>query len=117
MQWINGLLILLVFQCLGELIKSSLNWILPGPVIGLVLLFLFLCMRGKTADSLQACSQQLIQNLGLLFLPAATGVFFLSELTLPQWLAIAVAVLISTALSLLFNALLLKKLSAKQPTD
>ena len=115
MKWLNGLLVLLLFQCLGELLKWSLDLLLPGPVIGLLLLFVFLCLQGRVSEPLQQTAQGLIQHLGLLFLPAATGVFFLNGLSLQQWLAIAVAVVVGSVLSLLFNGLVIRWLTGTEP--
>ncbi|MCR8922225.1 CidA/LrgA family protein [Dasania sp. GY-MA-18] len=107
---IKGLSILLFFQCLGELIRSYTQVALPGPVIGMLLLFAALCLRGGVAKSLQNASQSLIGLMTLLFVPATTGLFFLSAQIMSQWLAIAVSLVAGTVLSLIFNALLMKRL-------
>ncbi|WP_339671765.1 CidA/LrgA family protein [Dasania marina] len=107
---IKGLSILLLFQCLGELIRSYSQVALPGPVIGMLLLFAALCLRGGASTSLQSASQSLIGLMTLLFVPATTGLFFLSTQIMSQWLAIAVALVAGTVLSLSFNVLLMKRL-------
>lgn len=110
---IKGLLILLLFQCLGEAIKAYTQAILPGPVIGMLLLFSTLCLYRHVPTSIGTASQSLIKLLPLLFMPAAVGLFFLDERFNQQWVAIAAAVIVGTALSLLFNAWLMKRLVEK----
>ena len=111
---IKGLTLLLLFQCAGELIRQYSGIVLPGPVIGMFLLFLALCLRGRGSSSLQKASQTLIGLMTLLFVPATTGLFFLSSQIMSQWLAIAVALVLGTVLSLVFNAMLMRKLVTRR---
>jgi holin-like protein len=108
---LKGLLVLLVFQCFGEAIKLSLDISVPGPVIGMVLLFLGLVLRGSPGTSLVKASQVLIPLLGLMFLPASAGLFFLGSTFDNQWPAILAAVIIGSIASLFFNALIMKWLT------
>lgn len=117
MSLINGLLVLLVFQCLGEAIKAYFDIVLPGPVIGMFLLFFSLCLYRGVPAAVATSSQTLIPLLALIFLPAATGLFFLGPQFNDQWLAIIAAVTLGSALSLIFNALLMKWLSRRVPAD
>lgn len=117
MSLINGLLVLLVFQCLGEAIKAYFNSVLPGPVIGMFLLFFGLCLYRGVPAAVAKSSQTLIPLLALMFLPASAGLFFLGPQFDDQWLAIFVAIVLGSALSLIFNALLMKWLSRRLPAD
>ncbi|MGK0498502.1 MAG: holin-like protein [Oceanicoccus sp.] len=107
MPLLSGLLVLLLCQCAGEAIKAYFQLSLPGPVLGMLILFCGLCLYQKTPDSVAKCSQTLIPMLGLLFLPAATGLFFLGAGYADQWPAILAAVILGSLLSLIFNGLLL----------
>jgi len=86
---ISGLVQILLFQSLGELISQFLLPTLPGPVIGLVLLVLWLVLRRGVNAELAMVADGFSQYLGLLFVPAAVGVV----LFLPQLKANAVAIL------------------------
>ena len=78
---IAGLVQILFFQGLGELISKFVFTSLPGPVIGLVLLLAWLMLRGKLDPSLALVADGFSQYLGLLFVPAAVGVvLFLPQL-------------------------------------
>ena len=114
MSLINGVLILLLCQCAGEAIKAYFNLAFPGPVIGMFLLFFGLCIYRRTPPAIAKSSQALISLLGLMFLPAAAGLFFLGAEFDDQWPAIIAAVVLGSLLSLIFNALLMSALSGKQ---
>jgi holin-like protein len=107
---IKGLFVLLLFQCLGEAIKAVTGIILPGPVIGMLLLFFTLCLLRHTPSSVGEASQGMIKLLPLLFMPASAGLFFLDPRFNQQWLAIGGAIVVATILSLLFNGWLMKQL-------
>ena len=74
--------------------------------------FLALSLRGQSVPApLQQSSQQLIRYLPLMFLPPAVGIFFLGPQFNDQWPAIIGAIVVGTFFSLLFNAVLMKRLS------
>lgn len=111
MPLLNGILILLLFQCLGEAIKQHLHLNIPGPVIGMVLLFISLMIHGQSPTSVTKASQTLIPLLGLMFLPASAGIFFLGPALNQQWFAILAAIVVGSVASVFFNALVMNKLS------
>ncbi|WP_317932515.1 CidA/LrgA family protein [Halioxenophilus sp. WMMB6] len=104
---IKGLLWLFGFQLLGELIVRSFGWLVPGPVVGLVLLFAVLLVV-PTPQSLTKVSDTLVKNIAVMFLPAGAGLFFLPESVIGQWPALLAAVVGGTAISITLCALLLK---------
>src|ERR1700694_1976716 len=65
---------LLLFQLVGELTVRSLGLPFPGPVVGLVLLFVALMIRGGVPEPLRAVSTTLLRHLMLLLVPATTAV-------------------------------------------
>lgn len=74
--------VLLVCQLAGETISRGLGLPLPGPVIGLALLFLLLVWRGEREDSILdsreggaigSIADRILAILGLLFVPAGVG--------------------------------------------
>ena len=72
---IGGLLVLLGCQLLGQLVTDALGLPVPGPVVGLVLLLVWLHLREPAEDSglARVCSA-LLRHLQLLFVPAGVGV-------------------------------------------
>ena len=75
---INGLLWLLAFQLVGEVLVRTLGIDVPGPVAGLVLLFVVLQLRRPPAGAnLFRAADGLLKHLQLLFIPAGVGVITL----------------------------------------
>lgn len=107
----RGLLLLLVFQCCGELIKIATGTVLPGAVIGLLLLFIVLLLRGGVPDSVDTTGSKLIARLPLLLTAPSVGLFFLGERLHGQWLAVVIAVVAGTLITLLFSAIVMAKLT------
>lgn len=110
---ISGLVQILFFQSLGELISKFALPFLPGPVIGLVLLLAWLVIKKDINQPLAFVSDGFSKYLGILFVPAAVGVV----LFLPQLKANAVpiigALVGSVILTIACSALVLKLLSKK----
>ena len=110
---IFGLVQILLFQSLGELISQLLLPTLPGPVIGLVLLVLWLVIRKGVNAELAMVADGFSQHLGLLFVPAAVGVvLFLPQLK-ANALAIISALVGSVVLTIAASALVSRLLSKK----
>ncbi|MCO5732947.1 CidA/LrgA family protein [Rhizobium sp. SSA_523] len=75
---LRGLAALLLFQLIGECLVFLVKLPVPGPVIGLILLFVFLramqSWKGTSFPQIETASGALLSNLGLLFVPAGVGV-------------------------------------------
>jgi holin-like protein len=99
------ILTLMGFQVAGEVIVTILNLSLPGPLCGLGLLFAWLRVAGGPSEGLARVAQVLIDHLGLLFVPAAAAVIGVGAQLLGDGVAIAVAIVGSTALSILVGGL------------
>jgi holin-like protein len=113
MLTIPGLVQILLFQGLGELGSYFLFPTLPGPVIGLVLLLLFLLIKGQVNPSLEFVATGFTQNLGLLFVPAAVGVILFLPQLKAHWFAISLALVVSVALTIAVTALVLRFLARR----
>jgi hypothetical protein len=112
---IYGLVQILLFQSLGELVSKFVLPTLPGPVIGLVLLVLWLVIRKEVNAELAMVADGFSQYLGLLFVPAAVGVV----LFLPQLKANALAIisaLIGSVVLTIASSAIVARLLSKKPT-
>jgi len=107
---LGAITLLLVYQLIGEIIVQFLRLPIPGPVIGLLLLFLTLSVRGKLAAPLRDTANGILQHLSLLFVPAGVGVMVHFARVSGEWLPILSAVLISTALAIAVSALVMRAL-------
>lgn len=110
---LEALAILLLCQLLGELTVAALNLPVPGPVVGMIFLFIGLMIRGSIPESLAQTANGLLAQLSLLFVPAGVGV--MSHLTLlgNQWLPLSASLIISTLLTIAVTGFLMQKLSGK----
>ena len=104
---LSALTTLLVFQLIGEVLVRGLDLPVPGPVLGMALLFLRLCWQGRADPHLQGTAQGLLQHLSLLFVPAGTGVMLHFSRVADEWLPLLVALIGSTLLSMAVTALVM----------
>lgn len=107
---LGALTVLLVFQLIGEVLVQFAGLPIPGPVIGLLLLFLSLCVRGSLVVPLRDTANGLLQHLSLLFVPAGVGVMVHFSRVAGEWLPILTAVIVSTALAIGVSALVMQAL-------
>lgn len=114
---LRGLCILLLFQCAGELIILLTGWPFPGPVVGMLLLFCALQLRGHASDGLTQCSQVLIRHLSLFFLPAGVGIFFLAQSQAGQLPAMLAAIFFGTIATLCLTGSLFQMLLKASPDE
>ncbi len=111
---IEGLVRILLFQGLGEVIAHFLLPLVPGPVIGLLLLLAFLVARGEVHEGVELVSSAFMRYLGLLFVPAAVGVVLYWPHLQRQALAISVTLVVSVIATIAASALLAKWLDRKK---
>lgn len=114
---IGALTLLLVFQLVGEVLARALGLPIPGPVIGMALLFVALILRNGPGDELRGTANGLLQHLSLLFVPAGTGVMLHFRRLGDEWLPLTVALVFSTLLSIAVSALLLNALTRRSRHD
>jgi putative effector of murein hydrolase LrgA (UPF0299 family) len=109
--------ILLIFQCLGEGVAFVTGLPIPGPVIGMLLLFAALVARPRLAEAVEGTAHELLRHLSLLFVPAGVGIVVAAANVSGYWLAIVVAVVVSTLLTLAVTALVLQALTRRAGRD
>jgi holin-like protein len=108
---ISGLVQILLFQGLGELATHFFLPLIPGPVVGLILLLGFLALRKRVNPSLDEVASTFSQHFGLLFVPAAVGVVMFWPHLKAHAVAVVVALVVSVVLTIAVTALVLKGLS------
>ena len=91
---------LLVFQCLGEGLVFGLGLPLPGPVAGMLLLFVALLVWPRLLAHIEETGTELLRHLSLLFVPAGVGIVASASSISGHWVAILVSVIGSTILTL-----------------
>jgi holin-like protein len=109
MTFLRGITTLLIYQVVGESLVLVTQLPIPGPVLGMFLLFITLViLNKKTDEALQDASRALLSHLSLLFVPAGVGVMVYFHRIQSEWVPISVAVIGSTLLTLIVTALCMK---------
>ncbi len=111
---LRGLTWLVLFQLLGTAINALLLPMLPGPIIGLLLLLVCLMVRGEVGEPLTLAAASLLRYLPLLLVPAAVGVMVYAKAIAADFWAVVGALSLSLVLSLVFAGWLMQKLIERQ---
>jgi len=111
---LGALTVLLVFQLAGEALVLYFGMPVPGPVVGMLLLFASLLVRGSVPAGLRATANGILQHLSLLFVPAGTGVMLHFSRVAGEWPAILLALAGSTALCIGVTALTMQALMRRR---
>lgn len=111
---LRGLSWLVLCQLLGTALNALLLPMLPGPIIGMLLLFAFLLLRGEVSESLNEASASLLRYLPLILVPPAVGVMaYASDIVADFWAVIG-ALVLSLLISLAFSGWLMQRLIDRQ---
>lgn len=111
---IGSMAALLVLQLVGEIIVRLTGLPLPGPVLGMILLFVCLLARGGAPKTFADTSRGLLDYLALLFVPAGVGIITHLDRVADEWLAIALTLVASTALAIVVTGLTLQALTQRR---
>ena len=108
---LNHLTLIFACQLAGEAITRAFQTPLPGPVIGMVLLFAYCAMRKGIPEDLATVGDNLLKNLSLLFVPAGVGVMVYGALFAREAVAIVAALIGSTVITIGITALIMQRLN------
>lgn len=114
-----ALTLILTLQLVGEALARGLGLPLPGPVVGMALLFAGLVIAGGPGEDLRKTASGFLDNLGLLFVPAGVGVTVHLGRAAEEWTAIAAALIPATLVTLVATAWAFRLLdgSAEESVD
>jgi len=114
---LHAFAVLLCLQLAGEALVRAVGSPLPGPVIGLALLFVWLFAKLPLPQETNATADGILKHLSLLFVPAGVGVVQqLPLLGAEGWKLMAV-ILVSIALSLAATAITFAALAKLMKID
>ena len=109
----SAIFVLIVLQLIGESIVQVTGLPVPGAIIGLILLYAILLLRGEISDEMSRTSGFLLQNLGVLFVPAGVGVIAYLPMIATQWLLILAVLLVSVCATIAITGLVVARLSPR----
>lgn len=107
---LRSLAVLLIFQCLGESVSYVFSLPVPGPVIGMLLLFAFAMFRPSAVESIEPTALELLRHLSLLFIPAGVGIMVSAQAVRGEALAVIASLVVSTTLGIIVTALVTRAL-------
>jgi len=111
---LRGLTWLVLFQLVGTALNHLFLSILPGPIIGLVLLMIYLMVRGEVSEPISLAASSLLRYLPLLLVPPAVGVMVYAGQIADDFWAIVGSLVLSLMISLTFAGWLMQKLIDRQ---
>ena len=101
---------ILLCQLAGETISAASGLPLPGPVIGMVILFAVLVIRKGVPKDVGAVGEALLGNLSLLFVPAGVGIMQHAARLEGEAAAVVAALVGSTLVTIAVTALVMNRL-------
>jgi len=93
---LQGFVLLLSFQLIGEGISALFDLPMPGNVIGMALMLIALVCGWVKLEWLQEAAELLLRYMAMLFVPAGVGVMLYFDLIGREWLPIIAGTVIST---------------------
>ncbi|MFZ0486845.1 MAG: CidA/LrgA family protein [Arenicellales bacterium] len=111
---IRFLTLLLMCQLAGEVITVGFGWLVPGPVVGMVILFAGLMARGGVPHELGDVATGILKHLSLLFVPAGVGIMLHAGKLEHEWLAVSAALVVSAVVTLAVTGWIMQWLGRAQ---
>ena len=102
---IHALAIILTFQLAGEAASRAFGLPLPGPVLGMVLLFAALIASPRLKTLIRPVAEGILAHLSLLFVPAGVGVVGHLDRLGADGIGLAAALIGSTVAAIAVGAL------------
>ena len=117
---LQALLVLLVFQWLGQVLVTALGIPFPGALAGTLLLLIALLYKRTLPTWLEQSGHFLLQNMMLLFIPVIAGVMLEFDNLARQWQPFVLACILGAALTfaatlLSFRWMLRRQARKEQP--
>jgi len=114
---LHALTVLLLFQLAGEALTQLFSLPIPGPVLGMGLLFVALFFPKWVPEALRQTTHDFLQHLSLLFVPAGVGVLQHFHRVTQEWLPIMLALVVSAVLTVAVTALTIRALAQLTHAD
>ena len=120
---LQSIFFIFLFQLIGEVVQKLLQITIPGPVIGLVLLIVFLVLSERFnkkwlseefEENLVQTSESILRYLPLLFVPIGVGVVLHVSLLEGALIKVLVLLVVGTLTTLGFTAWVMQKVQRGQ---
>lgn len=111
---LHGLIVLLACWVAGETLVNFLSVALPGSVAGMLMLMVVALVRRGVDKSTAEVGSLLLSHLALLFVPAGVGLMEHGRLFAEEGVAMLAVLVLSTAVTMIVTAFMLKWLLARK---
>lgn len=105
---IHVLALILCCQLTGEALARAWSLPVPGPVLGMAMLFAAMLASPRVAQAVRPVGEGILRHLSLLFVPAGVGIVGHLRLLGENALALAVVLVGSTVLAIAVGALVFR---------
>ncbi|CEP80190.1 CidA/LrgA family protein [Paraclostridium sordellii] len=112
MKLLRQLALILIIWAIGEYISSFLSHIIiiPGSIIGMILLFVLLKIKVVKVESIEELSNFFLDNMAMFFVPAGVSLIKSLGLIGSNVIVLAATILISTTLVMVVTAIIVEKM-------
>lgn len=114
---IRYLALILICQLAGETVQVATDIPVPGPVIGMAILFTGLLIKRGLPQGLYETAGGLLRHLALLFVPAGVGVMLHVPRLSDEWWPVFLAIVPGTLIAIAITALVMERLGRSTLRD
>lgn len=98
MKLLRQTCIILGICFLGQILEKLLKIPVPGTVLGMIILFLCLCLGIIKLEMIKEISDFLLDHLAFFFIPAGVGLLASMDILKGKWIAFLAVCLITTVI-------------------
>lgn len=110
----EGFVILMFLQALGVFLANQFDLILPGNLMGLLLLFFALVFKIIKLEQVEGAANLLLDNMMFLFIPLNVGLVTVLPQLKQEWVAILTSILASTVLVMVVTAKVVDRMEGRR---
>lgn len=117
MRQIAQIAVLIALAKAGSMLATLLHIPVPGSMLGMVLLFVLLCLRAVRLEWIEAGAALLLKHLAFFFVPIAVGLMGLGDVWRSSGLALLFILVASAAIGILIAGSVTHLLAVRQRID
>lgn len=112
MKLLKQFSLILIILALGEYISSIISnfIVIPGSIIGIIILFLLLKIGIIKIDKVEDISNFLLDNMAIFFIPAGVSLIQSLDIISSNIIVLAITIIISTILVMSITAIVVEKM-------
>ncbi|MEF9991386.1 MAG: CidA/LrgA family protein [Romboutsia sp.] len=116
MRILNQLALILGIWAVGEYISSFIKEIIviPGSIIGMIVLFLFLQFKIVKIETIKELSDFLLDNMAIFFIPSGVSLISSLKLIRDNIFVLTIAIAISTVVVMYVTGIVVEKMISKR---